>query len=375
MTCTLTAAGHLGIGARGESWNVEQPGSSSSRGAAARGPWSSDPVTLIVVNYHYVRPGFEHRFPGIHGVTTSALRAQLQLLGTAGEFVSLNQVRDAAGGATSLPRRAFLVTFDDGLREQLEHALPVLDELGVPGVFFVNTWPIANRAVSSVHKIHLLRAHTPPAVLCGMLHAEARRQGLESLWDVESGEAQVGEAQVKYPWDPPESAQLKYFLNHQLTHEVKDALIAPCFREVFGDDESVISDLLYMDVEQLRMLGARGYLGTHGDQHLPLGRLPRAAVHDNVRLSLDRLLGWTDVRPFALSYPFGSLETSTLEAGAIAAELGVELGFTTERAVNVDLTSPLHLARFDCNDLPGGRQPYFQSSSLFENAPAARWYR
>ena len=301
---------------------------------------------LIVVVYHYVRAVFGYPFPGIHGVTPFALEAQLRLLGRVGEFVSISQIGDAVSGATSLPRSAFLVTFDDGLREQLDHALPVLDELGVPGVFFVNTWPIANRAVSSVHKIHLLRAHTPPAVLCGMLHAEARRQGLESLWDVESGEAQVGEAQVKYPWDPPESAQLKYFLNHQLAPAAKDQLIGACFSQVFGDDETVFSRDLYMNVEQLQGLAARGYLGTHGDRHLPLGHISRAAIQNDVRLSLDQLAGWTGVRPFALSYPFGSLEASTLEAGAVAADLGVRLAFTVERAANVDLNRPLHLARF-----------------------------
>ena len=204
------------------------------------------------------------------------------------------------------------VTFDDGLREQIDFALPVLDRLGIPALFFVNTWPIANRGVSTVHKIHLLRAHTPPTVFCALLHTEALRQGLEVRWEVEPAEAAV-----KYPWDPPECAQLKDFLNHQLAPEFKDSLIAPCFRHVFGDDEAAISGVLYMDVEQLRMLGGRDYLGTHGDQHLPLGRLPRAAVQDNLRMSLERLVGWTGVRPFALSYPFGSLETSTVEAGAV----------------------------------------------------------
>ncbi|MHB0981143.1 MAG: polysaccharide deacetylase family protein [Thermoleophilia bacterium] len=34
---------------------------------------------------------------------------------------------------------AMLLTFDDGLRDNLVHALPVLEDLGMPGVFFVPT--------------------------------------------------------------------------------------------------------------------------------------------------------------------------------------------------------------------------------------------
>ena len=325
---------------------------------------------LIVATYHYVRPSFDFLHAGIHGITPSALETQLCLLNTLGEFVSAQQVLAAARGDGPLPERALLVTFDDGLREQVDWALPVLDRIGVPALFFVNTWPIANRAVSTVHKIHFLRAHLAPAELSALLHAEARRHNVEVRLGIDPADAAV-----KYPWDAPESAQLKYFLNHQLAHEVRDALIAPCFHQVFGENEAAISSKLYMSVEQLRTLGARGYLGTHGDQHLPLGRLSWAAAHENVRLSLDALAHWTGVRPFALSYPFGSPEASSAAAGAAAAAAGVQLAFTMERTANVDLSQPLHLARFDCNDLPGGSQPCFAVESLFEAIPAARWHR
>jgi peptidoglycan/xylan/chitin deacetylase (PgdA/CDA1 family) len=325
---------------------------------------------LIVVNYHYVRPRFEHRFPGIHGVTVSALEAQLRLLGTIGEFVSASQIRDAVRGGTTLPARALLVTFDDGLREQVDYAFPLLEALGIPALFFVNTGPIADQVVAPVHKIHLLRAHTPPTKFCALVHAEARRQRLELSWDVEPSEAAAS-----YPWDAPETAQLKFFLNHTLASDIRDALIAPLFRQAFGEDEAAISRGLYMDIEQLRALGARRYLGTHGDQHLVLGRLSRALARHDIQMSLDRLVSWTAVRPFALSYPCGSSENSTFDAGAAAADLGVELAFTIERAANFDLSQSLYLARFNCNDLPGGAHPLFTVESLFRDAPPARWHR
>jgi peptidoglycan/xylan/chitin deacetylase (PgdA/CDA1 family) len=269
-----------------------------------------------------------------------------------------------------LPARALLVTFDDGLREQVEYALPVLDALGIPALFFVNTGPIAKHVISPVHQIHLLRACMPPAEFCALLHAEARRQGLEVSWGVEPAEAAAS-----YPWDPPETAQLKFFLNHTLASDVRNALIAPCFRQVVGDDEGAISRALYMDIEQLHALGARGYLGTHGDRHLVLGRLSRGVARHDIQISLDRLGSWTGVRPFALSYPCGSSESSTLDAGTLAADLGIELAFTSERAANFDLNQSMYLARFNCNDLPGGARPLFAVESLFEDAPPARWHR
>src|SRR5204863_8578235 len=207
------------------------------------------------------RPGSQHPSPALDGVTPSTLAAHLQKLGTLGQSVTLAQVREAVRGGRPLPARALLGTFDDGLREQVDEALPVLDRLGIPAAFFVNTWPIANRAVTSVHQIHLLRAHTPPAAFAALVRAQAQRQGL----DLQSDPA---EAAASYPWDDAESAQLKFFLNHQLSPGVVAALVGPCFREVFGDEAAISADL-YMDVDQLRMLSARGSLGTHGDRHLP----------------------------------------------------------------------------------------------------------
>ena len=326
-------------------------------------------MTLIVPNYHYVRPCFNQPFPGIYGITPAALEQQLRVLGKTGEFVSLSQVRTAAQGGPALPPRALLVTFDDGLREQVDHALPVLDRLGIPAVFFVTTAPLARHIVNSVHQIHLLRAYTPPAQLRAVLYEETRRQGIA----VQVGEP--AEASVSYPWDSPETAQLKYFLNHALPPEVRDALVAPCFEARFGDAGLAICRDLYMDVEQLRTLAARGYLGSHGDRHLPLGRLAPAAAQEDVGLSLDLLAEWTGVRPVALSYPFGTFETVTLEAQGAVAAAGIELAFTAERAANIDLSRPLQLARFDSNDLPSGKQPCVDAAALFETAPRAQWYR
>jgi peptidoglycan/xylan/chitin deacetylase (PgdA/CDA1 family) len=48
------------------------------------------------------------------------------------EFVSLDEVLSG-----KLPRRALLLTFDDGYRSVAELALPILRRLGIPSVFFV----------------------------------------------------------------------------------------------------------------------------------------------------------------------------------------------------------------------------------------------
>ena len=326
---------------------------------------------LIVVNYHYVRPAFDAPYPGIHGVTPDQLEAQLRLLGTVGEFVRGEQLRDATrgGGANDLPPRAILVTFDDGLREQIDHGLPVLERLGVPAMFFVNTYPIARGRVSGAHKIHLLRAHTRPGQLWELLRRTAHARGIAITLD---GADEAAVAQYRY--DAFADARLKYALNFRLPYEVRDAVIASCFRAIFGDEEEAMSARLYMSSAQLRDLGPPTCVGTHGHEHVPLGRLSRAAVTQSVEVSLELLTAWIGRRPYALSYPYGSSEACG-GAGAAARDAGIELAFTTERAGNADLANPLYLARFDCNDVPGGRHAGIPPAELFACVPSASRHR
>jgi peptidoglycan/xylan/chitin deacetylase (PgdA/CDA1 family) len=51
--------------------------------------------------------------------------------------IGLQDVIDAARGGPSLPRRALLLTFDDGDRSLIDGVMPTLREHGLPGVAFV----------------------------------------------------------------------------------------------------------------------------------------------------------------------------------------------------------------------------------------------
>ena len=53
------------------------------------------------------------------------------------QVVSLDDVLDHVAGVTPLPPGAVLITFDDGYRDILENALPVLRRHGYPAVIFV----------------------------------------------------------------------------------------------------------------------------------------------------------------------------------------------------------------------------------------------
>jgi peptidoglycan/xylan/chitin deacetylase (PgdA/CDA1 family) len=71
-------------------------------------------------------------------VTPGHFAAQMRWLKLAGySAISLDQLVAHRSGAARLPRRPVVITFDDGYRALLDHAVPVLTSLGFTATFYL----------------------------------------------------------------------------------------------------------------------------------------------------------------------------------------------------------------------------------------------
>lgn len=324
---------------------------------------------LIAVNYHYVRPQFPAG--GIIGITPAAMRSQLERLATAGAFVSADDVLAHVEERRPLPERALLVTFDDGLREHFEEAWPVLQQMGIPALFFVNTRPVAEHMVCTVHMIHMLQAAFPAGALTEMLEAAAAAMDI-SMQPPLNPES----ARLQYPWDTPATARLKYTLNFALSQTERRRLVAAVFEDAFAGGQRAISQQFYLDPGQIRRLSAAGCIGTHGWDHLPIAKLTPDESRHMIEQSIQDLVEWTGRKPRSMSYPYGTVDTCTPAIAEMAGKLGIRFAFTVEMAGNdeVSLANPYFLGRFDCNYLEGGKSAASQAATMFEQAAASRWH-
>ena len=96
---------------------------------------------LTVLAYHRIIDHTTPRFASFAGnVSASPAEFADQMHWVSENFsvVALTDVVAAIAGAP-LPDRPLLITFDDGYRDNLDNALPVLRRLGLPGLMFVAT--------------------------------------------------------------------------------------------------------------------------------------------------------------------------------------------------------------------------------------------
>ena len=70
--------------------------------------------------------------------------------------VSVTEIATAVSNKKSLPKNSFLLTFDDGFREVFDIIAPVLENKGVPAIFFINPAFIDNKELFYRCKISIL---------------------------------------------------------------------------------------------------------------------------------------------------------------------------------------------------------------------------
>lgn len=299
---------------------------------------------LTVSNYHYIRESFKADYPSIFGVTPAEFERQLKLLKNEGDFISPNLLVSDIANVLKTKENLLFITFDDGLKEQFDLALPILDELQIPAVFFANSLNAQEKKVTVVHKIHLLRSVLSPAILMDKII---------QVHPIRLSNSEQLRARDIYRFDESQSAELKFLLNFKIPYDQQQLIVNRIFIDFF--DETEVFSNLYMDEQQLTCLATNGYLGSHTHTHLPLGLLSENEMLFELNHSKSYFEKLTNSAINIVSYPYGTAESATDKVAETAHETGYKLGFTTHKGVNVQGQNPLLLNRFDCNDLVGGK--------------------
>lgn len=303
---------------------------------------------LVICNFHYIREHFNNKYPSFFGITPTQFSAQLDSLAQVGEFIHPNALVELLEDGLPLSKNYILLTFDDGLKEQYDMALPILKEKGIPATFFVNTENVEFNKTSLVHKIHTVRSVVDPIILKEKLFRFLKETDkMTNLRHVDKGKQH-------YRYDTPENAEIKYILNFCMSIDEQKAFINEIFTENFGQEDT-FAKALYMNHEQLNDLSELGLLGSHSHSHVPLGLYSESEIRQELQSSKDYLEQRFNKRIDLVSYPYGGVEACKNPVPEVAREVGYKIGLTMNRNVNNGLQTPLSLNRFDNNDLPGGK--------------------
>ena len=283
-------------------------------------------MKILIVNYHYLRERKTGK--GIHPITTSEFIYQLDLLEKKYKFLSQSKLISLLSNSKeSLPEEDFcLLTFDDGLKEQLK-AFDILKKKKIPGIFFISTMPLVERRACLVHKFHYVMEQIKFESLYHSI-LKIFPDSIEKFNDPEF----LKSASLKYIYDKPNWAKVKLYVNFSLTRENKTLLVDQLF-DTLKIDEGGFVENLYMDNQDIIQIAHEGMLGSHCVTHNPLGEMSALEINTELSDSKSYLSNITGEAIPSVSYPYGDKKAVTQSVLDISHKY-YDLGITTQGGIN-----------------------------------------
>lgn len=287
----------------------------------ALGDLFSGQSTLTILSYHRVLREPDPFYPDYP--TQREFASQLGSAAKVLRFMPLREAVDLVlrGGA----RGHFgAVTFDDGYRDNLEQALPVLQSLRIPATLFVSSAYLEGETFFADGINEAIRS----TMLKGL---DASSLGLPYL-DFGGLRARMNASTV-----------VQQILKYRKPAE-RDSITA---RLVAMLTERPLPRLM-MTADQLRTMQKAGVsIAAHGHRHPMLSMLTDAEIEADLLENMRILQGITGVRPTEFAYPNGRCGPDFSGRHAdLLRRIGLEVAVTTSSGIVRQGDDPLMLPRF-----------------------------
>lgn len=311
---------------------------------------------LYISMYHYTRDLLHSRYPKIKGLDLHLFRHQIEFMKNNFKVVTMEQVMDAVEGRCDLPEKALLLSFDDGYIDNYTFALPVLEEFGVQGSFFVPAKTVVSHQLLDVNKIHyILACANEKNLITDVIREMDYYRGSE--YQYASTEELFMEHAVANRFDTKEIVFVKKMLQTVLPEKLRNTITSNLFEKYVGISEKQLAYELYMTDDQIRTMKRHGmFIGIHGYDHYWLGNLEESQMRKDILQALNALEEFIDKKRWVMNYPYGSYNQAVVD---YVKEQGACIGLTTEfRVADLCIDSSLELPRLDCNDFPPKSENY-----------------
>jgi len=262
-----------------------------------------------------------------HQLSVDRFFRQLSWVSARFRVLPLREALERLEGNT-LPPNSCAITFDDGYRNCLSVAEPVLRALRMPATVFLPTGAVTRGELLWPDRVFLALARTRiPAV-------DAAELGLGWL-------SLEGDGHRAKAFDLVVEA-LK-----RVSPGRKDAFVERLIAETGVDPAQHAGDFRLLDWEDVARLRDGGLVDVapHSATHEILSRCDDDELRSQVLQSYAALASFTGRQPRIFAYPNGREEDFDMRTRALLAEVGIRWALTAEPGLNGNESDPLALRR------------------------------
>jgi len=275
---------------------------------------------FAVLTFHRVNDDDDPFMPAL---PTSVFAARMEHIARHYTVLTVEELVDRVRRGR-VPGKALALTFDDGYRDNLTHAAPILARYGLPATIFLTTGCIGTREIPWFDRLALALKTTRQTHLrlvdgC-VLSLESTADRLEAVRIALGGLKGLPDADRR---------------------EALEQLLRDMGSSPLDDPKRLM--LSWDEVGVLRGLGFS--VGAHTVSHPILSRLSPTEAWREInesKLAIERALG---IRPGAFAYPNGGTEDVNSLTVRLVADAGFTCAVTTRRGLNTSSTPLLELRR------------------------------
>ncbi|MDR3108492.1 MAG: polysaccharide deacetylase family protein, partial [Planctomycetaceae bacterium] len=228
-----------------------------------------------------------------------------------------------------LPDNAVFISFDDGWRNNLTLAAPLLEKYGIHATAFLTTDYIGtvNSLFWALEMLELLDSSSEDsAVLSGITHS----------------------LPVHNPTERTAAAVEIVAKAKRVSQQDRETLLQELqSKTVFALSESWKKELYeFLSWDEVRMLRQKGWsIGCHTLSHPILSMLPTAELTKELKESKEKIEAELGEPCETLSYPHGGANDYNEETIAVAKQLGFRTAFTLEHRRSAETFDPMRIHR------------------------------
>lgn len=278
---------------------------------------------VLILLYHRVRtaPCFD---PYVLGVTPEHFGEHLEVLLKHGRPMHLRQVVEALRH-DALPRRAVVVTFDDGYADNLHNAKPILERFDFPATVFVTAGYVGQQNEFWWDELErtVLHAGSLPSLL------QLEIDGRTYEWNLgDGGRYSEADFQLNSDWhyglDVDPSPRHRLFRSlYQILNSLSISSRQGAFEKLRAwarmelNARATHRILTPAEVVELAEEGLVE-IGAHTVNHPALGSLPPTAQREEIQGSKTRLEEILGMQVASFAYPYGSRARSDYTEQTVA---------------------------------------------------------
>jgi peptidoglycan/xylan/chitin deacetylase (PgdA/CDA1 family) len=282
---------------------------------------------LVVLNIHRIGDAAASQYdPSVFSSSVEDFDQQVGFLKKSYSLVSPDEAMDLIHGRVFTKDTCVLITFDDGYRDCLDLALPVLKRHNAKAVFFLvsqyaehqpTPWwdQVAFQAKLARGKSIVL---TYPATIEISFRETHFDRGLKQLLDL---------------YKSPATLDSERFINELI--------------QSVGAPQQLHNQRLLLNWQEAKLMRSEGMeIGLHSNSHAVMSKLTEADQLDDIKSGLELMTERLGISPRMFAYPDGRISSFTDGTSQIVKSLGLEVAFSFYGGANrLPVNNPYDILR------------------------------